>query len=273
MHGLKNDFIVINNLDNNITLSGKQITFLCERKAGIGADGLILISPSKIADALMNYYNSDGTVAEICGNGIRCTAKYIFDQKIVKKRAILIETNNRVYNTKIEELDSKEQANIISINMGSAIFEKTKIPINIRQDSIFDIKVNLQEDEIILSAVAMPNPHAVIIVQKIDYEYIQKIGSKLQKSSIFPQKANINFAKINSHGNVDLVTYERGVGMTQACGSGACATGVVLNKKGLVDKHTTIHMQGGDLNIQINNDEDIIMFGQAATVYKGNIDI
>ncbi len=274
MHGLKNDFIVINNLCNNITLSGEQIAFLCERKAGIGADGLILVSAAlEFADVVMDYYNSDGSIAEICGNGLRCTAKYAFDQKIAAMRTIAIQSNNKIYKAVIEELDSKGQANIISVNMGSAIFEKTKIPVDIKQDAAFDIKVNIEGKDIAFSAVAMPNPHAVILVDNIDYNYIRKIGSKLQNHSLFPQKANINFAKVNSRSDINLVTYERGVGITHACGSGACATGIVLNKKGLAERNMTIHMRGGDLYIQIEDNEDITMSGQAATVYKGEIDI
>lgn len=273
MHGLKNDFIVINNLNNNILLSSEQIAFLCERKAGIGADGLILVSFSKSADIVMEYYNSDGSIAEICGNGLRCTAKYAFDQKIVKNRKISIESNKKIYNTVIEELDSAGLANKISVNMDSAIFEKSKIPIDIQQNSTFDVTVNIADEEIVFSAVAMPNPHAVIVVSNIDYEYIKKIGSSLQNNSIFPQKANINFAKVNSKTEVELVTYERGVGITQACGSGACATGVVLNKKGLVDNDITVRMQGGELNIHICDNDNIIMLGQATTVYHGTMNI
>ncbi|MEL7570444.1 MAG: diaminopimelate epimerase, partial [Eubacteriaceae bacterium] len=146
-------------------------------------------------------------------------------------------------------------------------------PVNTENLSTLDIRLNIDGAEITLSAAAMPNPHAVIIVDNLDLEYIEKIGSALQDNEMFPQKVNVNFTKINSDENIELITYERGVGITQACGSGACATAAVLNKKGLCKNKINIKMPGGEMIIKILTDNDIIMTGQAAAVFSGQINI
>ncbi|NMC55839.1 MAG: diaminopimelate epimerase [Eubacteriaceae bacterium] len=273
MHGLKNDFIVIDNIDNNIKLSYNQTAFLCDRKAGIGADGLILIRLSNTADITMDYYNCDGSIAQVCGNGLRCTAKYVYDNGIIKNNKLTIQSCDKIYNCEITKTDDKNKADLISVNMGKAEFDKSKIPVKTENESPLDIRLNIDGEEIKLSALAMPNPHAVIIVDNFDLRYIEKIGSSLQDNEMFPQKVNVNFVKINADDNVELITYERGVGITQACGSGACATAAVLNKKSLCKNKINIKMPGGDMIIQISQDNDIIMTGQAAAVFRGEINL
>lgn len=273
MHGLKNDFIVIDNLDGNIKLSYNQIAFLCDRKAAIGADGLILICKSNIADIKMAYYNSDGSEAQVCGNGLRCAAKYAYDNSIIKENNLTIQSCDKIYKCKITKTDENNKADLISVNMGKAEFDKSRIPVKTDNESSLDIRLDIDNVEIALSSAAMPNPHAVIIVDNFDLEYIEKIGSALQNSEMFPQKVNVNFAKINSDVNVELITYERGAGITDACGSGACATAAVLNKKGLCKNKINIKMPGGEMVIQISEDKDIIMTGQAAAVFCGQINI
>jgi len=272
MHGLQNDFILINNLDNKIKLSGDQIAFLCERKISIGADGLILVSPSEKADIKMEYYNSDGSAAQVCGNGLRCTAKYAYDENIIKHDKIFIESCGQIYECNIVEL-SDNKACKISVNMGKAEFEKSKIPISVSNKEPFDIDIIINGAKARLSAAAMPNPHAVIIVSDFDYSYIEKIGSALQNAKMFPQKVNVNFVKINSRENIEVITYERGAGITKACGSGACATSAVLYKKGLIDEKVNIAMPGGELKINISKDEEITMTGQAVNAFSGQINI
>lgn len=273
MHGLKNDFIVIDNLDNNIKLSYNQIAFLCDRKAAIGADGLILICKSNTADIKMDYYNSDGSVAQVCGNGLRCTAKYVYDNGVIKDNKLTIQSCDKIYSCEITKTDDNNEAELISVNMGKAEFDKNKIPVKTEKESTLDIRLYIDGAEITFSAAAMPNPHAVIIVDNLNLEYIGKIGSELQDNEMFPQKVNANFAKINSDDNVELITYERGVGVTQACGSGACATAAVLNKKGLCKNKINIKMPGGEMIIEILKDNDIIMTGQAAAVFRGEINL
>lgn len=273
MHGLKNDFIVIDNLDNNIKLSYNQIAFLCDRKAAIGADGLILICKSNTADIKMEYYNSDGSVAQVCGNGLRCAAKYAYDNNIIKDVKLTIESCDKIYKCEITKTDDNNEAELISVNMGRAEFDKNKIPVKTEKESTLDIRLYIDGAEIMFSAAAMPNPHAVIIVDNLDLEYIEKIGSAIQNNEMFPQKVNANFAKINSDQNVELITYERGVGVTQACGSGACATAAVLNKKGLCKNKINIKMPGGEMTIEILKDNDIIMTGQAAAIFSGEINL
>jgi diaminopimelate epimerase len=273
MHGLKNDFIVIENLDNSIRLSHNQIAFLCERRAAIGADGLILISPSDKADIMMEYFNSDGARAQVCGNGLRCAAKYAFDNKIARDGKIFIESAGKIYECGIVKISGEMTADIVSVKMGRAEFEKSRIPVNTKNETNFDIDVNAGGVKITLSAVAMPNPHAVVTVKDFDYGFMEKVGRALQGNEMFPQKVNVNFAKINSAKDIELVTYERGVGITQACGSGACATGAVLHKKGLAGNDMIIKMPGGELELNISSDGEITMTGPAAAVYFGQINI
>lgn len=273
MHGLKNDFIVVDNLDNNIKLSNNQIAFLCERKAGIGADGLILICPSSKADIMMDYYNSDGSGAQVCGNGLRCAAKYAYDRCFVKNKKLTIESGDKAYECEIVKTDDNNKADLISVNMGKAEFEKSKIPVKTENETSFDICLKIDDDIIELSSAAMPNPHAVIIVDDFDFKYIDKIGSALQDNKMFAEKVNVNFAKVNSKKNIELITYERGAGITQACGSGACATTAILYKKGICENKVNIKMPGGEIIIEILSDENIIMTGHAAEVFCGKINI
>ncbi len=272
MHGLQNDFIIIENMKRQICLTKTQIAFLCNRKEGIGADGLILVEPSEMADIRMKYFNSDGSIAQVCGNGLRCTAKYAYDEKLVQKAQMCIESEGRSYEAAVVALDDEKKVDIVCVNMGKAVFESEKIPICISDKTALDVSVMLGDEAICLSAAAFPNPHAVLIGQDWDRDEMEKIGAKLQQHTLFPQQVNVNFVIIKNRKEAEISTYERGVGMTMACGSGACATGAVLHKKGLVDSEVLMRLPGGALKIKISENGDVLMTGKATFVFKGTIE-
>lgn len=271
MHGLKNDFIVIENMQRQICLTTAQIAFLCNRKEGIGADGLILVEPSARADVRMKYFNSDGSAAQVCGNGLRCVAKYVFDEKLIPNRQMLIQSAEQDYEAEIVRLETDGKAKIVCVNMGKAVFESAKIPVAVTDATAMDIVVELAGQIIPLSAAGFPNPHAVLVAKAWEKEAIERIGGELQSHALFPQQVNVNFAIVKNRGEIELTTYERGVGITQACGSGACATSAVLHKKNVIDSSVKVKMPGGELAVRIADNGDVLMTGEAKTVFTGTI--
>ena len=271
MHGLKNDFVVIENMQRQHGLTKEQIMFLCNRKEGIGADGLILIEPSLCADVRMKYFNSDGSIAQVCGNGLRCVAKYVYDKKLIANSQMRIESEGRGYDIVIKALDEQKEAKTIRVNMGKACFESAKIPVETGDTTALNITTEIAGESMSLSAVAFPNPHAILIAESWDEKTMQRIGAALQQHALFLQQVNANFVIVKSRGEVELTTYERGVGITEACGSGACATAAVLYKNNIVDAKVLVKMPGGTLKINIDSNEDVFMTGEAVTVFAGTI--
>lgn len=268
MHGLGNDFIIINNLDANIYISKDKIQFLCDRRFGIGADGLILVEKSKEAHIKMAYYNSDGNEVEMCGNGIRCFAKYVYDNQIIRENSINVET---LAGIKIIQLKiTKDKVSEVTVNMGDAIYEGSKIPIKIDKDIIIDEEIEFENNNIKFSCISMGNPHTIIVVDDLDSYPIEKIGSFFENNPIFPNKTNVNFVQVIDEENIKVITWERGVGLTLACGTGTCASVVLLNNKKLVNNKVNASLPGGKLIIQVK--EKIYMTGKAEHVFDGTIE-
>jgi diaminopimelate epimerase len=289
-HGLGNDFVIINNLNDDISLSEKQISYICHRNFGIGADGLIFARRSKVADYFMDYYNSDGSIAEMCGNGIRCYAKYLFDENITDKETINIET--RAGTLSIDLLFSGDSAAIktavgAKVDMGMPILDAEKIPV--RPDMVMLNKdgpekmVEVVDTHIVnglfdisgtsfrATCVSMGNPHCITFVDDTTNAPVHSLGPAVETSDYFPQKTNVEFAKIISRNEIELRVWERGCGETLACGTGACATLVasVLNDK--TDRSAVVHLPGGDLSIEWLSNNHIIMAGPATRVFTGNL--
>jgi diaminopimelate epimerase len=259
MHGLGNDFVVINNMAKNITLSNDQIIFLCDRHKGIGADGVILVESSSQADCFMNYYNSDGTIASMCGNGIRCTAKFFKDE--------ILDKNKKQENFKIETRAGIKEIQDLSldmyaVNMGKPIFVHEDFP-----------NTPMQFEDLSLNFVSVGNPHAVIFVDDIDKYNISVLGSKIENHKNFPNKINVEFVQEVSPVEFKLKVWERGCGLTMACGTGATAVYALLRKQRDVSKDISIDLPGGKLFFSENVDGDIIMRGQAESVFTGIIKI
>lgn len=267
MHGLGNDFIVLENIKQDLSLTKEQIAFLCDRKFGIGADGLIIINPSQMHHIKMSFYNSDGTEVEMCGNGIRCFAKYVYDKNIIRENPLYVET---LAGLKITYLEIQEDiVTKVEVNMGKAIFECSKIPMYLNQENALDEKLSYNGQEISYTALSMGNPHVVILVTDVEHYPVKEVGAFFENHPLFPSKTNVNFVEVVNQNHIKVITWERGAGLTLACGTGACASARVAVLKGLVKEEISATLPGGDLRIKVK--DDIYMTGDAVEVFSGEI--
>ncbi len=259
-NGSGNDFIMINNLDNHLTLSPIQIAQFCDRHFGIGADGVILLESSNSADCFMNYYNSDGTIAEMCGNGVRCTAKFFQDETSLNKKELEIETRDGIKKIILNEDGT------YSVNMGMPVFQHSDFPDS--PSKLFGIEFNF---------VSMGNPHAIGFVNNLDKFNIKVVGPEIENDCRFPNKINMELAEKIDDKYYKVKVWERGCGATLACGTGACAvysTICKLNEQ-TIQKVTkdeiTLEFPGGKLFLSSNEQGHIILRGPAEFVFKGEI--
>ena len=274
MHGLGNDFILIDCLSKPLgdsSFLSYLAKKLCNRNFGIGADGLILISPSSNADLKMRIFNSDGSEAQMCGNGIRCFAKYAYKNKLVSKIMFTVET---LAGTITPELTFKgKEISGIKVNMGTPKLRRKDIPM-IGEDipTVVDetLKIN-PEQAFKITCVSMGNPHCIIFVDDMQSIPTVEIGPKIENHPIFPEKTNVEFIQILNRKEINFRVWERGVGETLACGTGACAALVasVLNKKS--ERQAIIHLTGGDLDIEWMENGSVFMTGPAESVFKGEM--
>ena len=275
MHGLGNDYICINCLEN-ILAENKlpQIArYMCNRNFGIGADGLILVQESTIADIKMRIFNKDGSEAEMCGNGIRCFAKYIYDNKIIDKQSISIETKAGVKGVRLKVLNGEVYE--IEVDMGRTIFDDIK-NISVQNNYRIPISVNIKVDDtrFIGNYVSMGNPHLVIFVNNVENIDIEKYGPAIENMKCFPNKINVEFVQALGRNTLKIRTWERGVGETYACGTGSCASFCIAYYKGICSSYVKAILRGGELNLNYNKQNGhIIMSGIATKVYDGNINI
>jgi len=264
MNGLGNDFVIIYKDENNFTPDKKTCLAIADRHKGIGYDQLILLSPSKneVADIHMQIYNSDGSIAGACGNATRCVARLLFEK--TKQTKAIIETKAGLLHVK------KESDNIYSADMGEAHLSWDKIPLSKEVDTL---NVSLGIDDIGKACcVNVGNPHAVFFVSNLDDINLEEIGSKLENHPIFPDRCNIEFAQIIDKTHIKMRVWERGAGITKACGSGACATLIAAVRRDLSDRNATIHLDGGDLNISWRKEDNhVILSGTASKNYDGEI--
>lgn len=275
MHGLGNDYICINSLEN-ILAENKlpQIArYMCNRNFGIGADGLILVQESSVADIKMRIFNKDGSEAEMCGNGIRCFAKYIYDNKIIDKQSISIETKAGVKGVRLKVLNGEVYE--IEVDMGRPIFDDIK-NISVQNNYRIPISVNIKVDDtrFIGNYVSMGNPHLVIFVNNVENIDIEKYGPAIENMKCFPNKINVEFVQALGRNTLKIRTWERGVGETYACGTGSCASFCIAYYKGICSSYVKAILRGGELNLNYNKQNGhIIMSGIATKVYDGNMNI
>ena len=275
MHGLGNDYICINCLEN-ILAENKlpQIArYMCNRNFGIGADGLILVQESTIADIKMRIFNKDGSEAEMCRNGIRCFAKYVYDNRIIDKQTISIETKAGVKLIRLKVLNGEVQE--AQVDMGRPIFDDIK-NISVQNNYRIPISVNIKVDDtrFIGNYVSMGNPHLVIFVNNVENIDIEKWGPAIENMKCFPNKINVEFVQALGRNTLKIRTWERGVGETYACGTGSCASFCIAYYKGICSSYVKAILRGGELNLNYNKQNGhIIMSGIATKVYDGNINI
>lgn len=268
MQATGNDFIILNYIENRLEYSHKLLAeFMCNRHFGVGADGILILEESNIADFKMRIFNKDGSEAEMCGNGIRCFAKYVYEKGLIKKEKFKIETLAGIKN--IELVVEGRTVNEIIINMGKAEFDIEKIPVI----SLLDKKIeSIHIDKYTVYPISMGNPHAVCFVDNLKEINIEEPGKRIENYKCFPNKTNVEFVQIKNENSIKVRVWERGVGETLACGTGACASSIIANKYKSTSSELTVDLLGGKLKTKYEN-EEIKLIGSAEIVFEGKIEI
>mgnify|MGYP000997746187 FL=1 len=272
MHGLGNDYVYVNCFEEKIDNPPAVARFVSDRHFGIGSDGLIMINPSKTADFEMEMYNADGSRGEMCGNGIRCVAKYVYDYGLTDKTQISVETLGGIKYLDLTIEDGK--VSLVKVDMGKPKLEADLIPIISEREQVIDEPIEVDGKEYHMTGVSMGNPHAVIYVDDVKGLDLEKIGPKFENHERFPKRINTEFVHCIDRQTVEMRVWERGSGETLACGTGACAVAVSCILNNLTDTQVTVKLLGGDLQIEWDREKDrVFMTGPATVVFDGVIDI
>ena len=267
MHGLGNDFVVIDATSQPVDLTMEQIRFLADRRLGVGCDQLLLVEPPRQPEADFTYriFNADGGEVEQCGNGARCFARYVRDQGLTRKQQIAVATAAGIITLQVEA-DGQ-----ITVDMGVPIFEPADVPFAAdTRAEVYPLEVEATQVEV--SVVSMGNPHAVMRVDQVDKAPVTSLGPRIESHARFPRRVNVGFMQVVDRQHIRLRVFERGVGETLACGSGACAAVVVGRQRGWLDDKVTVGLTGGNLKIQWQGEgQPVLMTGPAVSVYEGRI--
>jgi diaminopimelate epimerase len=280
MHGLGNDFILIDCRHRKFDDLHELSKTLCHRRFGVGADQMLLLVNSRNADFMMRIFNADGDEVEMCGNGIRCLARYIWDRNLSDKNILSIETLGGI-------IRPERLGGMVRVDMGEPVFDPEKIPVEIVQSSkfkvqgsktqnatpIIDYPLRIEDREFKITCVSMGNPHAVIFVENLSQFPVPYYGSLIEGHFLFPKKTNVEFIEVLTPKEIKMRVWERGSGETMACGTGASAAAVASNMKGLTERNVTVHLIGGDLIIEWAGNNHIYMTGPAVEVFEGIINI
>ena len=270
MHGIGNDYVYVNCFEESVKNPAEVSKFVSDRHFGIGSDGLILISPSAIADFRMNIYNADGSQAEMCGNGIRCVAKYVYDYGLTDKTEISVETLAGIKYLRLQVENGKVAS--VEVNMGAPILEPKEIPVAVEKSPVVNVPVEVKGKIYHMTCVSMGNPHAIIFMNNVKDLDIEAIGPYFENHTVFPKRTNTEFVEVLDRNTVNMRVWERGSDETLACGTGACATTVacILNDK--TENEVTVHLLGGDLKIRWDQEANqVYMTGPATVVFDGEI--
>ena len=272
MHGIGNDYVYVNCFKETVEHPSEAAIKVSDRHFGIGSDGLILIKPSEVADGKMEMYNADGSQGAMCGNGIRCVAKYMYDYGITDKTSISVETKSGIKYLDLTIKDGK--VDTVKVNMGTPILKAVDIPVRSEKEQVIDEPVMVDGKEWKITCVSMGNPHAITYIDDVKNLEIEKIGPKFENHEIFPDRVNTEFVHVIDRNTVEMRVWERGSGETLACGTGACAVAVSSILKGLTEEEVTVKLLGGDLKIFWDRTENkVYMTGSATTVFDGEIDL
>ena len=272
MQGIGNDYVYVNCFEEKVEDPAALAKFVSDRHFGIGSDGLIVINPSEVADFKMSMYNADGSEGKMCGNGIRCVAKYVYDYKMIDKEVITVETLAGIKTLKLNVENGKVKT--VRVNMGSPIINAKDVPVISDKEKVINEPVVIDGKEYGITCVSMGNPHAITFVDDTDSLKIEKIGPGFEKNEIFPDRVNTEFIQIIDRKTIKMRVWERGSGETLACGTGACASVVACVLNNLTDNKVTVKLLGGDLEIKYDTDENTVyMTGPARIAFTGNIDI
>ncbi len=268
MHGIGNDYVYVNCFEEEVKEPAGLALVISDRHFGVGSDGLILILPSKVADCKMRIFNADSSEAQMCGNGIRCVAKYVYDHKIAQKNPLTVET---LAGTKTIQLFTENgKVSSARVNMGKPKLMRSEIPMLGKETQVIDEILTISEAvSFRITCVSLGNPHCVIFVDNFNKIDVPKYGAEIEWHRVFPERTNIHFVKIHNSKEVTIKTWERGSGVTLACGTGASAVCVagVLNKK--TERKTLAHLPGGNLDLEWAEDGNVYMTGTATEVFSG----
>lgn len=272
MHGLGNSYIYINAIETDMT--GVDLAELAQQisnvNTGIGSDGLILIAPSEIADVKMIMYNKDGSEGKTCGNGLRCVAKYSYENQLVTSKTFAIETKAGLVDAEVSFIE--DQVDVVTINMGEPLLNRSQIPmLGKEQEKIVNEPFQIGDQLLQLTAVSMGNPHAIFFVEDINAAPLYEFGPIITNDSRFPEGVNVEFVEIVNEREMNFRVWERGSGVTQACGTGACAATVAAILNGYAPKNeaVTVHLDGGDLEIRLDQHNQVWMTGAAEVTATG----
>ena len=272
MHGLGNDYVYVNCFEEKIDNPPAVARYVSDRHFGIGSDGLIMINPSKVADFEMEMYNADGSRGEMCGNGIRCVAKYVYDYGLTDKTQISVETLGGIKYLDLTVEDGKVA--LVRVDMGKPELKAELIPIVSDNEQVLDEPIEVDGKEYRMTGVSMGNPHTVIYVDDVKNLDLESIGPKFENHKRFPKRINTEFVRCIDRHTVEMRVWERGSGETLACGTGACAVAVASILNNLTDTQVTVKLLGGDLQIEWDKEKDrVFMTGPATVVFDGVIDI
>jgi len=268
MQGLGNDYVYVNGFEERIENPSEMAVKVSNRNFGVGSDGLILINPSEKADFEMEMYNADGSRGEMCGNGIRCVAKYVYDYGLTDKTHISVETLGGIKYLDLTVEDGK--VILVRVDMGSPILTPAQIPVIADEAEAVAVPILVDETEYQMTCVSMGNPHAVVFMDDIEHLEIEKIGPKFEHHERFPNRVNTEFVKVLDRQTASMRVWERGSGETLACGTGACAVAVACILGGYTENKVTVKLLGGDLLIEWYREQNkIYMTGPAAVVFDG----
>lgn len=269
LHGIGNDFIAIDDRfeKRDAKYYSNLSKKLCNRRFSIGADGLLVVKNSEVSDIKMVYYNADGSRAFMCGNGLRCFVRFVYESKIVEKEEFYVETLDGIkkvnVNIKFGEINS------IKVNMGSGSFLSKDIPVRLDKEVFMNEDINILGKGFKINAMLMGVPHAVILVDNLDVNDVLFYGSKIEKNDLFPNGINVNFVKVEDNNNISVRTWERGCGYTLACGTGMTASAIICNKLNLTNKSVNVSSEGGSVKIDIG--QEIYMTGPAVKICEGEL--
>jgi diaminopimelate epimerase len=282
MHGLGNDYIYVNCFEEEIENPAELARLVSDRHRGAGADGLILIAPSQTADVRMRIFNADGSEAEMCGNGIRCVAKYTYEHKLAQAGGMFsvpgqqsfaaslnVETGNGILTVGLA-IDDDDKVRNVCVNMGQPILTPRDIPVNLAGEKVVEQPIEILGRELLMTCVSMGNPHAVFFCDEVRSIELEEFGPAIENHSLFPNRINVHFVQIDKPEEFTMRTWERGSGITMACGTGACAGCVAAALAGRAKRICTAHLPGGDLGLNwCQEDNCVYMTGPATEVFEG----
>ena len=270
-HGQGNDFVIINHINNGRPLDyNRAASFICRRKKGVGADGLIVLLPSEKADFRMRIFNSDGSEPEMCGNGIRCLGKYIYEEKLCSSLTFTVETLGGIKHLTCF-LNERKEVSFVRVNMGKAEFKAEKIPVSADFSPVIDLPLQILNKEIKVNCISMGNPHCIIFCKDLRDFPVEIFGPIIENYKLFPEKINVEFVQVLAKDRIKVDVWERGVGITEACGTGACASAVMAALRGYTDRDVTVELPGGELKISLDEKDLIFMSGEVKKVFFGDL--